>query len=354
MVNDMKIETQHIVNNWKLYTLTNSNSMSVSILNFGGIITEINVPNRDQTLENVVLGYKDYADYDNNQNFFGAMTGRVAGRIEGASFTLDGNTYNLAANDGSHHLHGGPEGFHQVVWTTDSFQTAETIGVKLTHTSPDGSGGYPGNVEVAVTYTLTNHNELIIDYAATTDKTTALTLTNHSYFNLSGNIAETIHDHHVTMDVNEFVDLDQELIPTGNKIDVTNTSFDFRDGRKLSDGIHATSTQNVIANHGYDHYFIFNPKKPKNIFVKDDTSGRVMTVTTNQPGVVMYTANTLTAGLNLKEGHSKSHLGVCFETQGSPASLHHEGFPSIILKADEIYEKQTVFSFGIEESTPRR
>lgn len=345
----MNIVTQDIVNNWKLYKLTNDNGMSVSILNFGGIITEINVPNRDNTIENVVLGYKDYADYEDNPNFFGAIIGRVAGRIEGASFTLDGNTHVLEKNNGANHLHGGAEGFHQVIWSVTPFQTAETVGVKLTNTSPDHSGGYAGNLEIAVTYTLTNHNELSIDYSATTDKTTALTLTNHSYFNLSGNLAETIHNHHVTMNVDEFVELDNELIPTGHKIDVTNTSFDFRNGRKLADGIHSTSTQNLAASHGYDHYFIFNQKEPSKITVKDETNGRIMTVTTAQPGVVMYTANTLNEELNLLEGNSKPYLGVCFETQGSPASLHHEGFPSIVLHADETYEKQTVFSFAVEK-----
>lgn len=344
----MNIVTQNIVNNWKLYKLTNDNGMSVSILNFGGIITEINVPNRNNIIENIVLGYKDYADYEDNPNFFGAIIGRVAGRIEGASFTLDGNSHILEKNNGANHLHGGSEGFHQVVWAATPFQTTETVGVKLTHTSPDGSNGYTGHLEIAVTYTLTNHNELIINYSATTDKTAALTLTNHSYFNLSGNLAETIHNHHVTMNVDEFVELDHELIPTGHKIDVANTPFDFREGRKLADGIHSTSTQNLVADHGYDHYFIFSPKEPSRVIVKDETSGRIMTVTTNQPGVVMYTSNTLNNDLDLSEGKSKPYLGVCFETQGSPASLHHEGFPSILLKADETYEKQTVFSFGVE------
>ena len=142
---------------------------------------------------------------------------------------------------------------------------------------------------MTVTYTLTNNNELIIDYAATSDKTTALTLTNHSYFNLTGNMARTIHDHHVTMDCDEFVELDKELIPTGNKLDVTNTPFDFRTGRLIADGIDSTFTQNIVASHGYDHYFIFNPKQPEAIRVEDETSGRVMTMKTNQPGVVMYT-----------------------------------------------------------------
>ncbi len=345
----MKIETQDIVNNWELYTLTNNNGMKVSLLNFGGIITDIRVPDRNDNIENVVLGYKNYADYENNPNFFGAIIGRVAGRIRDASFTIANRTYALEVNEGVHHLHGGAGGFHQVIWNTSPFQTDDLVGVKLTHRSLDGEGGYPGTVEVAVTYTLTNNNELIIDYSATSDKTTALALTNHSYFNLSGNLAATIHSHHVTIDSDEFVELDKELIPTGKKIHVANTPFDFRNGRKLADGIYSTYAQNVVANHGYDHYFIFNQQKQESIRVKDEMSGRIMTIKTNQSGVVMYTSNGLDEGLDLVGGKSQSYLGVCFETQGSPASLHDEDFPTVTLKAYVPYDKQTVFSFGVEK-----
>ena len=331
----MNIESREVVNKWTQYTLTNNNGMSVSLLDFGGIITDISVPNRNKENENVVLGYKNYADYEENPNYLGAIVGRVAGRIKEASFELEGKTYFLEANEGSNHIHGGSKGFHQVVWTALPFQTTETVGVTLTHTSLDGEGGYPGTVVVAVTYTLTNNNELIMDYAATTDKTTALTLTNHSYFNLSGNLAETIHNHHVTIDSDEFVEHDHDMIPTGNKIDVTNTLYDFRHGRKLTD-------------HDYDHYFIFNQNKTENVIIKDDTNGRMMTIKTNQPGLVMYSANALEDNLELVERTSTPFLGVCFETQASPASLHHEGFPTVVLKVDEAYEKQTVFTFSVE------
>ena len=344
----MKIEIEKTNKDWRHYKITNDNGMRVSLLNFGGIITEILVPNRNGVLENVVLGFKNISDYEQNPNYFGAIVGRVAGRIQGATFTLNDETYSLEPNEGSHQLHGGSGGFHQVVWEATTFQTAQTVGVKLTHTSKDGDGGYPGNLTTTVTYTLTNHNELIIDYSAVTDKTTALTMTNHSYFNLSGNLAETIHNHIVKIDSDEFVELDEELIPTGKKIDVTNTTFDFRHGRKIADGIHSTHEQNLVATNGYDHYFLFNQTKDEKISVKEETSGRIMTVKTNQPGVVMYTSNTLEEGLALTEGNSERYLGVCFETQGSPASLHHEGFPAVILKADETYEKQTVFSFNVE------
>ncbi|WP_370569624.1 aldose epimerase family protein [Sporosarcina sp. BP05] len=340
--------TQDILNKWKLYILTNDNGMKVSFLNFGGIITDISVPNRHNQLENVVLGYKNYLDYEKNSNFFGAIIGRVAGRIQDSSFTIEDQTYTLVANEGDHHLHGGDGGFHQVVWQTTPFHTDDKVGVKLTHMSLDGEGGYPGTIEVSVTYTLTNNNELILDYSGTSDKTTALTMTNHSYFNLNGNLAATIHNHHVTIESNEFVELDTDLIPTGKKIHVVNTPFDFRTERKLVDGINSLSAQNRVANHGYDHYFILKQTNQPNICVKEETSGRVMTIKTTQPGVVMYTSNTLEDDLELAEGKSKPYLGVCFETQASPASLHHEGLPPVILRANGLYEKQTVFSFSIE------
>lgn len=342
----MKINEQKVLNQWKLYTLINNQGMKVSFLNFGGIITEILVPNKDGVMENVVLGYKNYEDYESNPNFFGAIVGPVAGRIQDASFTANDQTYNLEANEGAHHLHGGSEGLHQVIWETETFQTDQTVGVTLTHTSVDGEGGYPGNLAITVTYTLNDQNEFTIDYHATTDKDTALAMTNHSYFNLSGDLAKTIHQHHVSIDSSQFVELDQDLIPTGNIVDVTDTSFDFRSGRKIADGIESTSTQNVIASHGYDHYFIFDQKKKDNLVVIDDQSGRIMKMKTNQPGMVMYSANGLTSGLELTAKKSEPYLGVCFETQASPASLHHEGFPSVCLKANETYAKQTTFSFS--------
>ena len=345
----MKIEIEKTKNNWQHYKLTNGNGMSVSLLNFGGIITEILVPNRHGVLENIVIGYKNISDYEDNPNFFGAIIGRVAGRIQDASFIINDKTYTLEANTGAHHLHGGSEGFHQVIWEANPLQTIDTVGLELTYTSLDGEGGYPGKLEVAVTYTLNDKNELILDYSGSSDKTTALTLTNHSYFNLSGNLAETIHKHYVTIDSDEFIELNKDLIPTSKKINVATTPFDFRNGRELGDGISSTSAQNLVVNHGYDHYFIFNQKKPENIIVKDEVSGRKMTIQTDEAGVVMYTSNMLDEGLDLAEGKSKPYLGVCFETQGSPASLHHENFPTIILKAHEPYQKQTVISFAVEQ-----
>lgn len=343
----MKVETTDILGKWKEYTLVNEQGMSVSVINFGGIITEMLVPNRNGKLENVVIGFKNYADYETNPNYFGALIGRVAGRIQGGEFVLNGKTYSLDHNDGDNHLHGGASGFHQVIWNVDPFQTGDTVGLKLTHKSLDGDGGYPGNLDVTVTYILNNDNQFTIDYAATSDQVTPITLTNHSYFNLSGDLKNTIHHHHITIDSEEIVKLDEKLIPTGKLMNVFNTSFDFRESRSLREGFNDKSEQNTVAGNGYDHYFIFNKKKENAVTVSDEKSGRLLMIKTDQPGMVMYTSNMLEDGMELKEGFSEKYLGVCFETQASPASLHYPGFPSVILKAGEQYKKQTVFSFSI-------
>ncbi|QGQ48511.1 aldose epimerase family protein [Metabacillus sediminilitoris] len=344
----MKIDTREILGKWKEYTLTNDRGMAVSVLNFGGIITKIIVPDRDGNSENVVLGYKDYNEYESNPHYFGAIIGRVAGRIQGASFEIDNKTYPLEANNGENHLHGGSNGFHQVIWEVTPIQAKKEIGLNLSYKSVDGESGYPGNVEIVVSYTLNNENQIIIDYKASSDKTTPFTLTNHTYFNLSGNTKNIVQDHHVTIDSSSFVELDEYLIPTGKLLHVEGTSFDFRTGHTLGDGFNNEFIQNKIAENGYDHYFIFDNSREYNAIVREPGSGRVLSINTNHPGMVMYTSNSLNEGLELAEGSSRKYLGVCFETQESPASLHHEGFPNAILKPGENYHKQTVFTFGIE------
>lgn len=332
---------------WSEYTLTNVHGMSVSFLDYGGIITNLMAPDQTGQLENVVIAYDNYEDYLSNPNFFGALIGRVAGRIEKASFDLDGETYALPSNEGQHHLHGGPVGLHQVIWDVETFETDTSTGATLHYTSPNGDGGYPGQVDIKVTYTLTNDNAFSINYEAVSDQKTVLTLTNHSYFNLSGNLKEDILDHEVTMDVSRFVELDDELIPTGKILPVEETVFDFRRGRQIKDGVDSGYDQNAYASNGYDHYFLFDKTKEESVVVREQTSGRTLTVTTNQPGIVMYTSNGLDDSLQLKERKSAKHLGLCLETQSSPASLKHDGFPSIVLEKDDVYQKETTFKFSV-------
>ncbi|MFC7062937.1 aldose epimerase family protein [Halobacillus seohaensis] len=342
----MQIDIKKLDNEWKQFDLVNDNGMMVSVLNYGGIIRRIVVPDNKGKMENIVLGYKNYEDYQEDRNFFGAIIGRVAGRIEGGSFALGDRTYSLEENDNGNHLHGGETGFHQKVWESDPFQTDDAIGIKLTQTSHDGAGGYPGNLDVMVTYKLNNHNQLIINYDAISDQDTALTLTNHTYFNLSGDLKRNIKSHHVTLDSDRFVELDANLIPTGHILDVvSHFPFDFRQGKMLEKGINSEIAQNTLAGCGYDHYFIFNHRKKENVVVKDESNGRTLHIKTNQPGMVLYTGNNLKKGLQLTEGPSDKYLGVCFETQASPASLHHDGFPSVIIGANEKYSKETTFTF---------
>ncbi len=344
----MNINRKDKLGKWQEFTLENDNGMKVSILNYGGIITEIIVPDRNENMENVVLGYKDYANYETNSNFFGALIGPVAGRIQDASFTVNNNKYVLEANDGKNHIHGGSTGFHQVIWNAEPFQTDNGIGLMLIHKRIDGTAGYPGNLDVCVTYTLNNDNQLILDYEAESDQQTPLTLTNHSYFNLSGDLKSTVHNHQIMIDSVRFIEMDEDLIPTGKVINTADTPFDFRKGLELRKGFKDDFEQNKLAGDGYDHYFMFDNQKGENVIVNDDVSGRILKIQTNQPGMVMYTANNLDKGLQLKEGLSKKYLGVCFETQAAPGSLHHDGFPSVILEPGESYQKQTLFDFGIK------
>lgn len=343
----MKIVMKVIFEKWKEYTLANDHGISVSILDFGGIITKLMAPDQKGQIENIVLGFRDYQDYETNNSYLGAIIGRVAGRIQTSSFELENKIYQLEANNGKNHLHGGSNGYHHILWDSTPFQTETAVGVKLTHKSVDSAGGYPGNIDITVTYTLTNDNELILDYAAISDQTTPITLTNHAYFNLSGNLKHTVEEHLINISSSRFVELDEELIPTGKIVNVAGTPFDFRnEGQVLGTGFCSSYKQNVIVGNGYDHYFIFDEQDGIKATVKEPVSGRIMTVRTNQPGMVMYSSNSMDESLALRERSSCKYLGVCFETQASPASLHHHEFPSVILHAGEKYEKQTVFSFG--------
>lgn len=218
-------------------------------------------------------------------------------------------------------------------WNVEPFEGQDHIGVKLSYYSPDGENGYPGNVNVTITYALNNHNQLIVDYLATTDKATPVSLTNHTYFNLYGNLKDTIMEHVVSMNSYQYLELNKELIPTGKVNDVKYDPFNFLKGRRLRDGIQADFYQNEK---GY-------------VQVIEEGSGRVLQIETDQPGMVMYTGNNLEESYILAEGLSKNYLGACFETQGSPASLHNEGIPSIILNKGEEYNKRTVYSFSVQQ-----
>lgn len=332
---------------WNLYQLKNKNGMEVHVLNFGGIITRMLVPDRNGKLENIVLGYKNYRDYLDNPAFLGAIIGRVAGRIAGAEFLVKDQTCRVSANEGCHHLHGGKTNFHKVLWEGRPFETDQGAGVKLSHMSPEGEDGYPGNVKVQVIYELKENNEFRISYEAETDQETPLALTNHTYFNLNGDLKGTIENHEFTLASREFLELNEQLIPTGKRLSVEGTPFDFRKGHSLKEGIQSGHPQNVLAGNGYDHYFLFDQEANEKVRVKEEKSGRELIVESDELGMVLYTGNNLGDDLCLKEGASKKYLGFCLETQGHPASLTYHDLPSIVLEPGQIYRKSTLFKFSV-------
>ncbi len=346
----MNMETQEIQvpgqRTWTLFQLENDQGMSVHFLNYGGIITNISVPDRNGNSKNVVLSYEDFEDYIENPGFLGALIGRVAGRIKNASFQIEGREYVVEANEGEHHLHGGERGFHQCLWEASPFERDREIGVKLSHKSLEGEGGYPGAIHVEVTYILTNDNQLIIDYFAETDRKTVLTMTNHCYFNLSGKADHTVHHHSLLLNSSRFAELDNQLIPTGKWIDVTDTPFDFRQNRKLGSSFSYETAQQRAANGGIDHFFLLDGERKPAIRLEDAKAGRTLEVETDQPGIVIYTSNNLPEGKNLSEGKTMTHSGICIETQSSPASLHETGFPDIFLTPGKPYHRRTLFKFG--------
>ncbi|WP_394218880.1 aldose epimerase family protein [Halobacillus trueperi] len=330
---------------WKEITLQNERGMSFSVLNYGGILTSLYAPDRNGKSENVVLAHDSYEDYIGDPNYLGALIGRVAGRVDGSSFQLNGKEYNVHANEGKNSLHGGMEGLHNKIWEMTTYQEENCTGVVLTCESSHLEGGYPGNVSIQVTYELDNDNQFSIYYHAKSDQDTALTLTNHSYFNLSGNAARTILDHHVQIASDKYVELDTDLIPTGNIESVDGTPFDLQTKTPLRSRLLSDDPQIQLANEGFDHTFLFKEGQKEKIVLQEEESGRVMTVETDQPAVVFYTGNNLSKEQLLTKGPAKKYDGLCLETQSSPASLHHEGFPSIMLKAGETYQTNTKFSF---------
>ena len=332
-----------------LYTLTNSHGIEVQVINFGGIITSIRVPDRDGKVADIALGFDNLEGYLENKPYFGAIIGRYANRIANGKFTLDGKEYVLAKNNGTNSLHGGIKGFNKVVWTAEPFHEPQGEGVKLTYLSKDGEEGYPGNLKVKVSYTLTDKNELIIDYEATTDKATPINLTNHSYFNLAGEGNGDVLAHQLQLNAESFTPIDKNLIPTGKIQPVKGTPLDFTQTTAIGARINDPYEQLVIA-HGYDHNFVVNRKKDGLQFaarVHEPKSGRVLEVYTTQPGIQLYTGNFLDGTVVGKHGHAyKQREAFCLETQHYPDSPNHPGFPNTILRPGHAFHSQTVFKFS--------
>jgi aldose 1-epimerase len=331
-----------------LFVLGNAAGCKAKVLTYGALLMELDVPDRDGKLGDVVLGFDNLEGYLSNRPFFGCTVGRVANRIAGAKFTLDGKEYELAANDGANSLHGGRKGFDKVVWRVD--ETGSGAGkafVRMSYRSKDGEEGYPGNLSCWVTYTLTDDNELRIDYRATTDRPTPVNLTNHSYFNLTGQASGDILNHELTLYADRYTPADGMLIPTGEIKPVRGTPLDFTKPEKI--GAHIGELKGVPGG-GYDHNFVLNSGGKKLALaarVYEPKTGRVMEMYTTEPAVQLYTGNFLDGSIKGKGGVAyKKYQALCLEAQHYPDSVHHPEFPSVILKPTETYTQTTVYKFS--------
>ncbi|MPR35800.1 aldose epimerase family protein [Salmonirosea aquatica] len=333
-----------------LYTLTNADSMVVQITNYGGIITKWMAPDKNGQMADVVLGFDSLSAYVKNNPFFGALVGRYGNRIAKGSFTLDGKTYPLVTNNGPNHLHGGTVGFDKKIWKAEEIQGDSTVGLKLTYTSADMEEGYPGKLDVTVTYTLTNSGELKIDYLATTDKPTVVNLTNHCYFNLTG-MKRDVLAHEVSIKADSLVAVDATLIPIGKLIPVEGTPFDFRTPKPIGARIDETSDEQIKMGGGYDHCWVINRADEsmlKVATVTDPESGRTLEVSTTEPGVQFYTGNFLNGAVSGKGVTYTKRMGFCLETEHYPDSPNQPQFPSVVLRPGETYNTSTIFRMTVK------
>jgi len=331
-----------------LYTLTNAGGMQVKITNYGGIITHLFVPDKEGQLDDVVLGYDNLEGYVTANPYFGAIIGRYGNRIAKARFTLDGREYELAANNGVNHLHGGLKGFDKVVWAATPYVEKDAAVLELTYVSADMEEGYPGKLDVTVNYSLTNADELIIEYIATTDKPTICNLTNHTYFNLKDGGVTPQLDHILQIDADQYTPVDAGLIPTGEFAAVEGTPFDFRQPTAIGARIDQQHEQ-ISVGGGYDHNYVLNGESGELRLVctvYEENSGRVMEVYTKEPGVQFYSGNFLDGSITGKNGavYEKRH-GFCLETQHYPDSPNQPNFPSVVLNPGETYDTMTIYKF---------
>ena len=335
-----------------LYSFKNENGMQVDIINYGGIITSLKVPDKNGEAEDIVLGYNKLEDYINENPYFGSIIGRYGNRIAKGKFNLNGNQYTLATNNDENHLHGGNIGFDKVIWEAETKINSNSSSLILKYLSRDMEEGYPGNLYTTVTYKITNDNSVEIKYEAQTDKTTVINLTQHSYFNLSGDFNQSILNHKVKINANQFLPVNKSLIPTGNKLNVSMTPFDFRNYKEIKKDINADDLQLNYGN-GYDHCWVLNDYKNGYRLVASafhEESGRLMEVYSDQPGLQFYTGNFLDGSLPQKEeGFYNFRSGFCMETQHFPNSPNQPDFPSVTLNPNEKYNSKTTYKFKIKE-----
>ncbi|NND97224.1 MAG: galactose mutarotase [Pirellulaceae bacterium] len=326
------------------YTLTNSDGNSVSVMNFGATLLDVNVPDRDGKLANVNWCFDSLQPYLEGHPYFGSTVGRFCNRIGNAKFVIDGKEYPLTVNHGKHQLHGGKVNFTYQFWEGESYEQSDRIGVKFRLTSPDGQEGFPGTVDAEVDYSWNDKNELAITFTATTDAPTHVNLTNHSYWNLGGVGSGTALKHVATIAADELLDVDADLIPTGKLNSVDGTVFDFRQERSFGQDV-----DQLPATKGYDHCFVVRGDAGKlraAARVVDPKSGRVLEIETTQPGMQLYTANHLPG--NDRSAGAGGHDAFCLETQHYPDAPNKPSFPSTLLKPGETLRETTVHRFGTD------
>jgi aldose 1-epimerase len=328
-----------------------SGGVEVEVGQYGGAILAIRVPDRDGRMGDVVLGFDRLEDYVADQAYFGALIGRYANRIGGARFSLDGREYALPVNDGANHLHGGPEGFHKRVWSAEPFSEEGSVGVRLSYVSPDGEQGYPGTLSVEVTYRLEGDGSLSIDYRARADRATPVNLTQHTYFNLTGDPSRDVLGHELRLDAERITPVDEGLIPTGELAPVEGTPFDFRAPTPIGARIDAADAW-LRQGGGYDHNFVLT--HPAGVLgraaqVREPRSGRVLEVHTTEPGLQFYSGNYLDGTVTGKGGAAYGwRSGFCLEPQHFPDSPNQPSFPGTILRPGEKYTSRTVWRFGVD------
>lgn len=333
-----------------LYTLTNANGLVVKLSNFGGTITSISIPDRTGKMGDIILGFNDVDGYLKNKSFFGSVIGRFGNRIGKGQFTLEGKKYQLTLNDGPNHLHGGTVGFDKTLWQAKSFKTEKSVGVTLTHLSPDGDQGYPGNLKTTVVYELTNSDEFELKYKATTDKATPVNMTQHPYFNLAG--GGTILDQELLINADRYTPIDSTLIPTGELPPVKGTPFDFTVSQPIGKLIGQSDVQ-LKNGGGYDHNWVLN-KKTENewgmdVRFYDPKSGRVLEIYSDEPGVQFYSGNFLDGKVSGKGVNFVYRGAIVLEPQHFPDSPNKANFPSTILQPGVEYNNKIVYKFLVKK-----
>ena len=328
------------------FELTNDRGITVRLVSFGAILQSLEMPNRQGAMSEITLGFDDLASYEVEHPYFGATVGRYANRIAHGKFTLEGEEYTLATNNGPNHLHGGNVGFDKAVWSSETTEKEESAGVIFRHTSPDGDEGYPGSLAAEVTYLLDEDCRLTISYAATCDAPTVLNLTNHTYWNLAGAGSGVVYDHELTLSAEEYLPVDEGLIPTGDRVRVSGTPMDFTTMRTIGERLAE------VEGGGYDHcYVLAGERRPEAVLaatVREPASGRVMRVLTTEPGIQLYTGNFLDGVSGANGKTFDKHGALCLEAQLFPDSPNQPSFPSSVLRPGETYRQTTVHEFTLD------